>query len=422
VSLGPLDDENLRNGVAEYCRDHDIRLIAYRPLGGERRKSLARDVVLRAIADRHDATPEEVALAWLTTFGDRVVPLPGATRVASVASIGRALRLQLPDEDRAALDEKFNGNLLRVPRAQRRPSHTNGDAVIIMGMPGAGKTTLARELEGEGYERLNRDEIGGRLADLVPRLDEVLHSGARRVVLDNTYPTRASRNAVIETAWRRGVHVRSIWLTTTTAQAQVNSIRRMLEVHGSLPTPEEIRERSKGDTRYLLPDAQFRYERTLEPPSTEEGFESVEQREPQPNADLGTRRAVILDLDDLTGDESASRLDAIARYRSEGCLLFVHAWRPQVARGEVTSESVAREFDALRRRLGGEMDSAYCPHDAGPPICWCRKPIPGQVIEFAVRQDVALTRSIVAGTSASARTMAERVGARYESSLVHPNQ
>src|SRR4051812_47300024 len=32
VSLSPLDDENLRNGVAEYCRDHGIRLIAYRPL------------------------------------------------------------------------------------------------------------------------------------------------------------------------------------------------------------------------------------------------------------------------------------------------------------------------------------------------------------------------------------------------------
>ena len=29
VSLSPLDDENLRNGVAEYGRDNGIRLIAY---------------------------------------------------------------------------------------------------------------------------------------------------------------------------------------------------------------------------------------------------------------------------------------------------------------------------------------------------------------------------------------------------------
>src|SRR5256886_6851007 len=38
VSLSPLDNENLRNGVAEYCAEHGIRLIAYRPLGGERIK------------------------------------------------------------------------------------------------------------------------------------------------------------------------------------------------------------------------------------------------------------------------------------------------------------------------------------------------------------------------------------------------
>jgi hypothetical protein len=52
-----------------------------RSLGGDRRKSLARDVVLRTIADRHESSPEEIALAWLLTFGERVVPLPGATTV-----------------------------------------------------------------------------------------------------------------------------------------------------------------------------------------------------------------------------------------------------------------------------------------------------------------------------------------------------
>src|SRR6185503_13662217 len=46
VSLSPFDDENLRNGVAEYCRDQGIRLLAYRPLGGERVKQLARNSAL----------------------------------------------------------------------------------------------------------------------------------------------------------------------------------------------------------------------------------------------------------------------------------------------------------------------------------------------------------------------------------------
>jgi len=421
VSLGPLDDENLRNGVAEYCRDNGILLIAHRPLGGDRRKSLARDVVLRAVADRHNATPEEVALAWLLTFGEHIVPLPGATRLESVESISRALNIRLTDEDRGALDATFSGRLLRIPRAQRRPpDDVDGDAVIVMGMPGAGKTTVARELETQGYERLNRDEIGGTLADLVPRLAEVLKAGKRRVVLDNTYPSRASRNEVIETAWRHGARVRCVWLQTAIGDAQINAIRRMIEVHGSLPAPEEIRERGRRDTRYLLPDAQFRYERTLEPPTMEEGFESVDQRTvtaigDQRSAIKGQHRALILDLDHLNGDASAR--EAVARYRGEGWLVFVHAWRPQVARGEMTNASVEEEFATLVAALGGEVDWAYCPHDAGPPVCWCRKPIPGQVIEFAVRRSVALGRSIVVGTAAADRTMAERVGARLQTSL-----
>jgi aryl-alcohol dehydrogenase-like predicted oxidoreductase len=40
ASLSPVDDEYLRNGVAEYCRDNGIDLIAFRPLGGERVRHL----------------------------------------------------------------------------------------------------------------------------------------------------------------------------------------------------------------------------------------------------------------------------------------------------------------------------------------------------------------------------------------------
>jgi histidinol phosphatase-like enzyme len=104
----------------------------------------------------------------------------------------------------------------------------------------------------------------------------------------------------------------------------------------------------------------------------------------------------------------------VARYQGEGWFVFVHAWRPQVARGGTTTALVEQEFVALREALGGDIDSAYCPHDAGPPICWCRKPIPGPLIEFAIRRKVALNQSIVVGTSAAERTMAERVGARFQ--------
>ena len=428
VSLSPLDDENLRNGVAEYCRKNGIGLIAYRPLGGDRVKQLARDALLSRIAAKHGVSNEEIALAWLLSFGAGVVPIPGATRIETAASLASVLGVELDEEDRLALDERFSGRLLRIPRAERRPrDDAEGDVVVVMGMPGAGKTAVACAMESAGYERLNRDVRGGSLADLVPRLDELLAAGQHRVVLDNTYPTRKARSEVIETAWQRGVPVRCIWLTTNVANAQINSIRRMLDVHGALPTPEEIRQLGKKDTRYLLPDAQFRYERTLEPPTLDEGFTSVEIREFVRAPDDADERALILDFDDLIGRGTAvlrvddvaidrTRRDTLARHGADGWLLFVHAWRPQVARDETTPLGVEACFARLRELIGVPVDVAYCPHDAGPPVCWCRKPIPGSVLEFASRRGVSLGRSIVVGASAADRTMAERIGARFDPS------
>jgi aryl-alcohol dehydrogenase-like predicted oxidoreductase/histidinol phosphatase-like enzyme len=427
VSLSPFDDENLRNGVAEYCRDNAIRLIAYRPLGGDRVKRLARDPALSQVASKHVAKNADVALAWLMSLGEGLLPIPGGTRPETAASLARALDLELDEDDRRALDARFSGRLLRARRAERRPRSASADVVLVMGMPGAGKTVIASVMESRGYERLNRDLLGGSLADLTPKLDDLLASGHQQVVLDNTYPTRAARNQVIEAAWLRGAVVRCIWLTTDVANAQINSILRMIEAHGRLPTPDEIRERSKKDSRYLLPDAQFRYERMLESPVLDEGFDSIEERPFVRDERIGggTARSMILDFDDLLDREQPvlrasdllidpERRDLLRRHAEEGWLLFVHAWRPQIARGETDIEEVTACFAELGKQLGVPMETACCPHDAGPPICWCRKPIPGSVIDFAISRGVALGRSVVVGSSAADRTMAERIGARVE--------
>ncbi|HEY7396456.1 MAG TPA: aldo/keto reductase [Gemmatimonadaceae bacterium] len=410
VSFSVLDDDNLRNGVAEYCRDNGIRSIAYRPLGGERAKKIAKDPLLVRLASKHGASPHEIALAWLMSFPD-VVPIPGPTRVETAQSIARVASIVLDDDDRRELDARFSGRLLRTPRVQRRPAPSaEGEVVVVMGMPGAGKTTIALDLERQGYVRLNRDALGGSLADLVPRLDSALGSGARRVVLDNTYPTRKSRNEVIECAWEHGLHARCVWLTTEIGDAQVNALHRMIDAHGSLPTPEEIRARGKKDPRYLGPDAQFRYERTVDPPVEDEGFVSVERRTFVRQAELGGNRALVFDFDELL--QTASR-DVLARRIDEGCLLFAHAWRPGAA-----SSDVEAELARARESLAFDITLAHCVHPAGPPVCWCRKPIPGRLIEFARRCDVALSRSIVVGGSAADRTMAERLGMQRVERLV----
>src|SRR5215510_10766849 len=147
VSLSVFDDENLRNGVVEYCRDHDIQVIAYRPLGGRRHNQLARDPVLSEIAARYAVTPHEVALAWLLTLAPNIVPIPGATREVTARSLERVIALELSESDGLRLDERFSAaRSLRQPKQHSaRETNRGGEVVLVMGMPAAGKNSTAAE-------------------------------------------------------------------------------------------------------------------------------------------------------------------------------------------------------------------------------------------------------------------------------------
>lgn len=396
VPLSVVENEVLRNGVAEYCAEHGIRLIAYRPLGGAKRvKSLSRDALLARIAEKHEATPQEIALAWLCDLGTNIIPIPGPTQPHHAATLPQASRIRISDEERGELDERFGGRVLRVPRAQRRPpDEADGDVVIVMGMPGAGKSTVAQTYLAKGYGRLNRDNEGGRLSDLVRELDQQLTSGSKKWVLDNTYASRADRSDVIECAWRHGVPVRLIWLDTDVGDAQINAITRLIDAHGWLPMPEEIRERGKADHRYFGPDAQFRYQRNMEPPREDEGYKSIERRtfERAPRGTAGAR-AVFFD----PGEVAPTNIDALREHHADGWRLFGVSWRP-------TGQTATIE----------NLDYEYreCTHPAGPPVCWCRKPLPGLVLEAAMKHGIDLSQSIIVGDSAADRTMAARLGMR----------
>jgi aryl-alcohol dehydrogenase-like predicted oxidoreductase/histidinol phosphatase-like enzyme len=431
VSLSVLDAENLRNGVAEYCRDNAIPLIAYRPLGGPLALRLSRDPLLGKLAQRHDATAQEIALAWLCDLAPHVIPVPGATRLETARSLGRVLDIALDAADREQLDARFPaGLLLRIPRSARRPPpDKTGEVVLVIGMPGAGKSTIAHEFESRGYTRLNRDDRGGRLRDLASYLDAGLAAGRQRWVLDNTYATRSARNEIIECAWRHNTPVRCVWLKTATPDAQINAITRLIEAHGRLPSPDELRKLGKSDHRYFGPDAQFRFERQLEPPTLDEGFSEIEERPFIRQIAPGhTQSALLLEYDEVLCSSARGevaiqpddvwippdRIALLKQYHAQGWLFFAQAWRPQIARAEIDSVTVQACFQRTRELLGFDISLSVCPHDAGPPICWCRKPLPGLPLEFAIRNRIALKNSVLVGRSPADRTLAQRLGVPYQ--------
>lgn len=118
--------------VVRWCKHNDAAFVAFAPLG---RGFLAGDLssseqlgqadfrrsnpryssealtanqrivdVVRVIADRHDATPAQVAVAWVLAQGQHVVPIPGTTRLTHLRSNAAAARLSLESADLSLLD------------------------------------------------------------------------------------------------------------------------------------------------------------------------------------------------------------------------------------------------------------------------------------------------------------------------------
>jgi aryl-alcohol dehydrogenase-like predicted oxidoreductase len=404
VALSPYDDHAVRGGVVDRCAEAGIAVIAHSPLGGPRRAGgLARKQELVDVADARGATAAEVALAWLLGLSPLIVAIPGARRPETARSAARAAKLELDDEEREALTRA-----LGAPR----PAHVDpatpaddADVVLVMGIPGAGKHRLAEEYVARGYVRLNRDERGGSLRELAVELDEQLSAGVRRVVLDNTYLTRAARSHVIEAAGRHRVAARCIWLDTPLAQAQVNVVERTLERLGSLPTPEELRGLARREPGVLAPTSQMRTLRELEPPSADEGFADVEHVPFERAPSAGRVRAGVFvaaaALSRPDWERALERADPHAPH-------LVFDWRP-----DGTPDALAADTARLSAEVPGPVESALCPHPAGPPTCWCRPPLPGLPLAFARAHGVDPSRSTLVGTSPAHRTLATTLGARY---------
>ena len=61
--------------------------------------------IVRDVAKKHDATPAQIALAWVLSRGDDMVPIPGTTKASRVEENARAAEIRLDDEDLRRLDD-----------------------------------------------------------------------------------------------------------------------------------------------------------------------------------------------------------------------------------------------------------------------------------------------------------------------------
>jgi len=96
--------------VLDYCEQNDIVFIPWFPLaaGG----LTGADSPLRRVAAQKDATPSQVALAWLLARSPVIVPIPGTSKVAHLIENVAAAAITLTEDEFNTLNQMGGENAI----------------------------------------------------------------------------------------------------------------------------------------------------------------------------------------------------------------------------------------------------------------------------------------------------------------------
>lgn len=94
-SAGDLAEDDFRRTIPRYAPE----------VLSENLKSLK---ALQIVADRQNATPAQIALAWLLAQGEQIVPIPGTRRPERLVENAGAVEIKLSSKELASLSASFS--------------------------------------------------------------------------------------------------------------------------------------------------------------------------------------------------------------------------------------------------------------------------------------------------------------------------
>jgi aryl-alcohol dehydrogenase-like predicted oxidoreductase len=89
--------------LVEVCESDNLGFLPWYPLGAGDLGEAAKEAI-GEVAEAHDATPFQIALAWLLRRSPVMLPIPGTSKVAHLEENVAAAEIQLSDEEYEQLD------------------------------------------------------------------------------------------------------------------------------------------------------------------------------------------------------------------------------------------------------------------------------------------------------------------------------
>ena len=328
-------------------------------------------------------------------------------------------------------------------KVQNKKQANDKKIIVIVGFPASGKTTYAKKLLTKYSKNgiiLSRDTLGGAIADILPKLKELLESKNNyTIIIDNTNITADTRKSFIKLAQATNVPIEAHYIVNTIEDSQIKTLHRMFDRYKQLYMTGKAEKNTEAykDPNVFPPATLFSMRKKLEIPKLDEGFTCIATIQ-SPSIKWDGRKyrnkAVFFDIDGtlrhtehlkykypiipeevepiqfIPLEEQRKKLNALQKNKYK---LVGISNQSGISKGIVSENQVIECMNKTREMLGlseKELTISYCPHSAFPLSCYCRKPQVGQVINFVETLKLNPSKCIFIGDRKTDETTANRMG------------
>jgi len=318
--------------------------------------------------------------------------------------------------------------------------------IVIVGFPASGKSTYSKKLAAKYSKNgiiLSRDTLGGAIADILPKLKELLESENNyKIIIDNTNITIDTRKPFIKLAQSLNVPIEAHHIVNTIEDSQVKTLHRMFDRYKEIYMTGKAEKNTEAykDPNVFPPATLFAMRKKIEIPKIAEGFSNVITVD-APSIKWDGRKyrnkAVFFDIDGtlrhtehlkhkypvipeevepmkiISLEEQRARLKSLLKQKYK---LLGISNQSGISKGIVSENQVIACMNKTREMLGlteKDFNITYCQHSAFPLSCYCRKPQIGQVVNFVETLKLNPSKCIFVGDRKTDETTAIRMGMQF---------